>query len=233
MSLLIRCQNKLDKQLNFFQRLKIRRFATGIAFGGLLTFFAFGSMGMQGNHEGGKLVKNYFQTQQFIFQTDFAQGFEKDLSQLCENRKKASKASAADLNQVIDILIRHLKPVAQKLNKSRVPADSSLAYSRSVQVFAKAGEVTRGSSAMMLFHFLTDFLEFNYRDFPQESSYIDIPRFSFMCVPASALKNLGIDLARGAEEFGATDSISMEQLCTAARTVVANAELRVKNRDRS
>ncbi len=229
MSLLVRFQSQINLHLNSFQKLKMRRFATGIAFGSLLTFFAFGSMGMQSNHEDGKIVSSYFQTHQFKFKADFAMQFEKDLVSLCHNRKKGKNAGSADLNQIIDLLIKHLKPVAQKLNKTRVPADSCLDYSRSIQNYSKSREATRGSSAMMLFSFLSDFLEFNYRDFAQESSYTDIPRFNFMCVPTNALKNLGIDLARSADDFGATDAISMEQLCDAAKTIIANAEIRVKN----
>ncbi len=229
MSLLVRFQSQINSQLDCLQKLKMRRFATGIAFGSLLTFFAFGSMGMQGNHEGGKLVSNYFQTQQFKFHADFAVQFEKDLTALCQHRKKGKTAGSADLNQIMDLLIKHLKPVAQKYNKSRVPADSCLDYSRSIQNYARSREVTRGSSAMMLFHFLSDFLEFNYRDFPQESAYTDIPRFNYLCVPTNALKNLGIDLARNSDEFGTTDSIGIEQLCDAAKTIIANAEVRVKS----
>ncbi len=226
MTVVIRAQTFVNRQVSFIQRLKMRKFATGLAFGGLLSFFAFGSMGMQGSHENGRLLPSYFQAQQFSFHEDFAVRFEKDLQSLCRNRRQGEYANAADLHQVVDLLIRHLKPLAQKLNQGRFPADSSSDYTRALHNFSRGKEVTRGSSAMLLFHFLSDFLEFNYRDFPQESSYNDIPRFHFMCVPATALKSLGIDLAQSSEDFGMTEPIEIAQLCNAARTIVANAEIR-------
>ncbi|HNX78037.1 MAG TPA: hypothetical protein PLM07_01630 [Candidatus Rifleibacterium sp.] len=227
MTLMMRLQSHLNRNINYLNRFKLRRFATGLAFGGLLTFFAFGSMGMQSSHEDGKLASNYFKAQEFKFTADFAVKFEEDLARICAQRGRDASISSDDMHQIVDLLIKYLKPVARKLNKSRLPADSSVDYTRILHNFSQSGEATRGSGAMLLFNFLSDFLEFSYRDFPQESSYNDIPRFHFMCVPVVALKNLGIDLARSQEDFGITESISLEQFCQAARTIVSNAEIRL------
>ncbi len=230
MTILVRLQNQVNLNLSYLSRFRIRKFATGLAFGGLLTFFAFGSMGMQSNLEEGQLSHKYLANRTFEFKNDFAIQFEKDLLTLC--KKSDKEATVDDLNQVVDLLIQHLKPIARRLNRVRLPADTSSEYTGSLRNFSQSGMVTRGSSAMVFFQFLSDFLEFNYRDFPQESSYNDIPRFHFMCVPAAALRNLGLELARSQDNFGITDPISLKEICNAARTIVANAEIRV-NRNAS
>lgn len=222
----VRFQSMINRNINYLQKLRLRKFATGVSFGALLAFFAFGSMGMQSGSHRNLVEKAFHQTQSFDFQADFAVNFERDIEKLCQGRDVWQNAASADLNEVVDLLIRHLKPVAEKLNRTRLPAASSDVYARSLHNFSSNADVTRGSSAMMLFHFLSDFLEFNYRDFSQESSYDDIPRFHFMSVPATALKSLGVELAKSVEEFGITEPVSLQQLCDAARTIVANAEIR-------
>ncbi len=225
MTLSIKVQSFVNRRFNYLQKSRLRKFSTGLAFGTLLSVFAFGSMGMQSsdshiyNHERPAAIA-------FNFRADFAVNFENDLATVCAARVDQRHASAADLHQIVDLLIKHLKPLATRLNKKRIPADSSADYVRVVQNFSSSKEVTRGSSAMILFHFLSDFLEFSYRDFPQESSYKDIPRFHFMCVPANALKSTGVDLAKEQDEFAITEPIGIEQLCNAARSIVANAEIR-------
>ena len=96
MTALIRAQTFVNRQVSFMQRLKMRRFATGLAFGGLLSFFAFGSMGMQGNHENGRLLPSYFQAQRFSFHEDFAVRFEKDLQSPCLRFRQRDCRSAPD-----------------------------------------------------------------------------------------------------------------------------------------
>lgn len=225
MTVLVKLQNQINHNLSYLHRFRIRKFATGLAFGGLLTFFAFGSMGMQSHNEEEQFSHKYFAARTYDFKADFAVQFEKDLQKLCKNGGK--EASSDDLNQVVNLLIQHLKPVARRLNRLRLPADSAAEYTSNLRNFSQSGIITRGSSAMVFFQFLSDFLEFNYRDFPQESCYNDIPRFHFMCVPVTALRNLGLELGRNQEDFGVTDPISLTELCNAARTIVANAEIRI------
>ncbi|NCB40930.1 MAG: zinc ribbon domain-containing protein [Erysipelotrichia bacterium] len=223
----VRLQDFLNRKLNYLQKFKIKKFATGLAFGTLLTFFAFGTMGMQ-TTDNVVHTQSHDRVQQIKFHSEFAFNFDKELAIFCQNRDLKQNISHRDFNAILDLLIKHLRPIAEQQNKKRKPGASSNVYAQMLHNFSHSDNVTRGSSAMTLFHFLSDFLELNYRDFSQETSYNDIPRFHFMSAPAAALKSLNIKLAREENTFGIKDAVSLEQICTAAKNIVAIAEKRAE-----
>ena len=224
MTLKLRLQQAINRHISYLQKLKIRKFATGAAFGGLLALFAFGSMGMRADRE---LPVTAGQLNQGIvaeFYKPFALNFEADLKEIRRTLDPHRQAGLAELTNVVDLLIRHLRPIAIEAGVSRLPAESAGLYAKALHNFSRTKSMTRGSTTMILFHFLSDLLDFQYRDFSQESVYSDIPRFHFLTVPVNALNSLGIKIARDAETFGVTDQLTVGQLLDIARDVMLVAE---------
>lgn len=225
MSFTLRLQQSINNHLNLLQKIKIRKFVTGAAFGGMLALFAFSSMGMRANVNL-PVTAEVNQNNQVVadFYKPFALNFEAELKEMQSTIDPHRKAGLADLTTVIDMLIRHLRPIAMKAGIERLPAESAGTYSKALYNFSRSKSMTRGSTTVVVFHFLSDLLDFQYRDFSQDSRYSDIPRFHFLTVPANALTSLGINLARNAELFGINDSLTIGQLFDCAREIMLVAE---------
>ncbi len=234
MTLKLRLQQMINRHISFIQKIRIRKFAAGAAFGGMLALFAFGSMGMRSDLELQPATslteeQNIHLTGEFM--QPFALSFEAELSELRRELDPNRKAGLADLTQVVDLLIRHLRPVAINAGATRLPAESAGYYAKALHNFSKSKSMTRGSTTIILFHFLSDLLDFQYRDFSQDSKYNDIPRFHFLTVPANALTSLGMNIAREEEVFGINDSLTTGQLLDYARDVMVIAETSFEVRD--
>ncbi len=225
MSFKLRLHQAINRHLNLLQKFRIRKFATGAAFGGMLALFAFGSMGMRADVDLPATAR-VIQSQHVVtdFYKPFALSFEAGLKEMQKTIDSHRKAGLADLTSVVDLLIHHLRPVAIKAGIERLPAESAGAYSKALYNFSRSKSMTRGSTTVVMFHFLSDLLDFQYRDFSQDSRYSDIPRFHFLTVPANALTSLGINLARNEEVFGINDSLTIGQLFDCAREVMLVAE---------
>ncbi len=236
MTLKLRIQQVINRHIDFLQKIRLRKFAAGAAFGGMLALFAFGSMGMRSDVD--LLPAETFAVDEQRMGTEFwqpfAQSFEADLKELRRELDPHRKAGLSDLTRVVDLLIRHLRPVAINSGATRLPAESAGFYARALHNFSKSKSMTRGSTTVILFHFLSDLLDFKYRDFSQDSSYSDIPRFHFLTVPANALASLGVHIARDEEIFGINDSLTVGQLLDCARDVMVLAEtsFEVRNEER-
>ncbi|PKL47186.1 MAG: hypothetical protein CVV42_14025 [Candidatus Riflebacteria bacterium HGW-Riflebacteria-2] len=238
MTLRLTIQQAINQHLSFLQKIRIRKFAAGAAFGGMLALFAFGSMGMRADEDllpPVSLIEEQCSQASAEFCQPFSLSFEADLKELRRTIDPHRKAGLADLTRVVDLLIRHLRPVAINAGAQRLPAESAGSYSKALHNFSTSKSMTRGSTAVILFHFLSDLLDFQYRDFSQEGRYSDIPRFHFLTVPANALSSLGVKIARDEEVFGINDNLTVGQLFEYARDVmvVAETSFEVKNEDRN
>ncbi len=237
MTLKLRLQQVINRHIGLIQKIRIRKFAAGAAFGGILALFAFGSMGMRSDTDlmpDTILAEDQHNHLTGEFSQPFALSFDSELRELRRELDPHRKAGLADLTRVVDLLIRHLRPVAMSAGATRLPAESAGFYSKALYNFSKSKSMTRGSTTIILFHFLSDLLDFQYRDFSQDSKFTDIPRFHFLTVPANALTSLGVNIARDEEVFGINDSLTAGQLLDYARDVmlVAEASFQVKNEER-
>lgn len=221
----LRLQQTINRHINFLQKIKIRKFAAGAAFGGMLAFFAFGSMGMRADIELPVTTTTINQHHSAEFHKPFALSFEADLKEMRQSLDPHRQAGLADLTSMVDLLIRHLRPIAIEAGVSRLPAESAGVYARALHNFSKTKSMTRGSTTVILFHFLSDLLDFQYRDFSQESRYSDIPRFHFLTVPANALNSLGVHISRSDEVFGVNDHLTVGQMLEYGREIMAVAEI--------
>ncbi|EKD82588.1 MAG: hypothetical protein ACD_39C01199G0001 [uncultured bacterium] len=190
----------------------------------MLAFFAFGSMGMRADSELPAPTSTPYQRHITEFHKPFALSFEADLDEMRKNLDPHRQAGLADLTSMVDLLIRHLRPIAIDAGATRMPAESAGIYAKALHNFSKSKNMTRGSTTVILFHFLSDLLDFQYRDFSQESKYSDIPRFHFLTVPANALSSLGVNIARNDEVFGINDHLTVGQMFDYAREIMAVAE---------
>lgn len=230
LNLSMRLKRGINQQVSFFQRLKIKKFVTGLAFGLFLSFFAFGTMGMitdkdykmppqpLTNHRAATINQS----------SGLSRHFSKDLAKFMANTDMSKEATVKDLENIIELLIKYLAPIAEKANKTKFLAESAICYSGSLHNFSRQKGLTRGGTAMILFHFLADFLEVNYRDFSAESNYADIPRFHFLSVPAAALDNLGFTIAENTNNFGVNKPVRMDELLNVAQNVIALADKRIQ-----
>ncbi|KAF1080074.1 MAG: hypothetical protein GQF41_3541 [Candidatus Rifleibacterium amylolyticum] len=226
MTLKLRIQQVINRHIDFIQKIRLRKFATGAAFGGLLALFAFGSMGMRADEDILPTTSIAINQQQLKaeFSQPFALSFEADLREIRRELDPHRKADLTDLSRVVDLLIRHLRPVAKNAGATRLPAESAGLYAKTLHNFSKSKGMTRGGTTVILFHFLSDLLDFKYRDFSQESRYSDIPRFHFLTVPANAMNSMGVHIARDESVFGINDSLTVGQLLDYAREVMFVAE---------
>lgn len=230
----LRLQQTINQHINFIQQIRIRKFVAGAAFGGLLAFFAFGSMGMRADIEAPIAhTSSLTQYHKAEFHQSFALSFEEDLNRLRQTQDPHRQAGLADLTSVVDLLIRHLRPIALQAGVTRLPAESAGVYARALHNFSKSKGMTRGSTTIILFHFLSDLLDFQYRDFSQESRYTDIPRFHFLTVPANALSSLGVHISRDEEVFGVNDHLTVGQVHEYAREIMAVAEVSFEDKKQS
>jgi hypothetical protein len=229
MSLQIRLQSYLNRKITYLQRLRMRKFVTGAAFGSLLAFFAFGSMGMisENNDHPVSAVSEKISIDSVQLNSAAATIFDNELATRLSGRDLDTIASVSDLETIMDLLIQHLRPVAEKLNKKRFPQESARNYSCLLHNFSRENELSRGATALMLFHFLSDFLELNYSDYSEAESFSDIPRFHFLSAPAAAVTRLGLNIAGSNHEFGINDPVSLLELQSFARRVMALAEPRL------
>lgn len=226
MSLQIRLRLFIYKNLNYIQRFRIKKFAAGLSFGIFLSFFAFGTMGM--------VTENYTyptaETEEFEqvpaprLYSRFARNINKELASLMTSRDMGQKASVEDFEAILGMLLKHLRPIAEKVNKNRFPEESAKSYSIGLHNFSRFDGLTRGGATMMLFQFLSDFLEFNYRDFKVEKFFSDVPRFHFLSVPVAALDKFGLKMAGSNETFGISEPILVEELFKATQAIIGLAE---------
>ncbi len=228
----IRYRKKLNAFLNPFQQIKIKRFFAGIAFGTLLALFAFSSMGMKYYapealpEEKDEIIPITYDDS--VVNSTILKSLSSDLDNYCLEKDENEVASIDEMNVIVDIMIRNLNHIAQRINKKRFPLDSAQSYLDQERSIKQEKELTRGNATLMFFAYLSDMLELKYKDFTQGSSYDDIPRFNIMDAPANALKKYNIKLAASKDRFGVNERITLGELCEAAKQVAMLTVQRAK-----
>lgn len=217
-----------NKLLNPFQQIKLKRFLAGIAFGTLLGLFAFSSMGMKYAHEPdpNKVVSIPTMIDEAVMKSDILMKVNADIDDFCLDRDVKKNATNGELNAIMDIMIKDLNFVALRTNKTKKPFETSLEYAEQQHCTETGKEVTRGSSAMMFFAYVSDLLELKYKDYTKGSKYNDIPRFHMMDVPTAALKEHDIKLAKSDDHFAPNEPVQLSVLCDAAKQVAVLAAQR-------
>lgn len=225
----VRYRRKVNSLFNPFQQIKIRRFFAGIAFGTLLALFACSSMGMKySTSEELRPVQPEVNEEETVLTDDvlnshILKNVSSDLEDFCMEREKDKSASSGELNAIIDIMIRNLNHIAQRVNTTKQPLDTANEYLEQKRNIKLGEKATRGTSGQMFFAYMSDLLELQYKDYAKGSSYTDIPRFNYMEAPSTALKKHNIKIAASDERFGVNEEITITELCDAARQVAALA----------
>ena len=200
-TLSVRYRRKLNNLLSPFQQIKVKRFFAGIAFGTLLTLFAFSSMGMKYNvsdtdnetiSETNDFIPIYDEN---IQNSALLKSVSSDIENYCLEKDINQKATFSDLNIILNILIKNLNHIAKTINKNKFPFDEAKSYFEKEPSIKADENLTRGSSALVIFAYISDLFELKYKDYTKGSNYKDIPRFNIMEVPATALSKHNIKLS--------------------------------------
>ncbi len=225
----VRYRRKVNSLFNPFQQIKIRRFFAGIAFGTLLALFACSSMGMKYSTSEElrptqpEITEETIVLTEDVLNSHILQRVSSDLEDFCMEREESKSASSGELNAIIDIMIRNLNHIAQRVNTTKQPLDTANEYLEQKRNIKLGEKATRGTSGQMFFAYMTDLLELQYKDYAKGSSYTDIPRFNYMEAPSTALKKHNIKIAASDERFGVNEEITLTELCDAAKQVAALA----------
>ena len=230
----VRYRRKVNSLLNPFQQIKIKRFFAGLAFGTLLALFACTSMGMKyyvpelnETREKKQIVSALDES---VMNSYILKNVNSDLEDFCLEREKTKVATCGELNAIVDILIKNLNHIAYRINKNKKPLDTALDYLDQQKCLKQSGNATRGTVALMLFAYLSDLFELQYKDFTKGTGYSDIPKFNLMEAPCSALKKHNIKIAISENRFGVNEEITLGELCEAAKQITALAVQRANEK---
>lgn len=226
----VRFHSRINQNLSYLFRLKIKKFAAGIAFGSLLGIFAFGSMGM---HSDSKIpTKSIISTYQnsFLQNENHVSGAIDELTTFRNSRVQEKFANFNDLRRFAEILQKKLGSVTKLDSMMGEEEKSPDYYINKIRNFSKKGDLNKGSAAILLYNLASDILDLSYKDFDEESRFKDIPRFHFLSIPVGALSSLGINMERDSENFGISDNVTVEQLFQAGLGLAYATEVRLKQR---
>lgn len=223
-SLLVNVSTRVQRYVCNSSWLKLKKFATGLSFGAVLSVFALFSTGMNPvvspNLIGAGEVSSLRSGLSYI-----SAGVEGKLLEI--EKDSGRRAGIKDLKKVTDILLGAVAPAAKHINSNRYPSTDSSRYLRRLDL-SKDSRVSRAEVAMVFYNILADFLEFNYHDFSEQSIYSDIPRHHIMSLPVTALYFLDIDISRSETVFGTDDFLDIKHLIDATRSVLLLADYRLK-----
>ena len=214
-------------------RTRMRSLSAGLAFGGLLTIFAFGSMGMYSpswrtiapSWEMNKPGEERLATRN-------GREAQADLESFLGSQDDPTRAlTQRDLVRVGNLLLESFgSAVDPEGVRPGLNLNGSMRYLQSIARSGKNAEeaaVTRGDVAVFFFRLMSDLFEVpsvevsNYR-------YSDIPRYHFMNLPVETLDALGLHLARCEKVFGGEDEVTLTWLSERSIEVVRSCEARLK-----
>lgn len=195
-----------------------RQIGTGFAFGGLLAFFAFGSLGMTSpNHRGITPSEGMAGVSQ---PGDESRASGADcLIGLRDWRNDAGEASReASLKDLMQVGRKIIDGLSEDGTDSS-PVDSNkdadkIRYLQGLRSGLSAEEgkpLRRGDVALFFYRIAGSNLDVSLRSFP-ETTYSDIPRHHYMTVPVRTLESLGVRIARNDTVFGSDDPMTVGSL---------------------
>ncbi|HOT27553.1 MAG TPA: zinc ribbon domain-containing protein [Candidatus Ozemobacteraceae bacterium] len=214
-----------------------RQIGTGFAFGGLLAFFAFGSLGMTSpNHRAIAPAEGMAGVSQPGV-ADQVSGVD-CLTGLRDWRNDAGEATReASLKDLMQVGRKVLDGLSED-GTDGSPADSSkdadkIRYLQGLRSGLSAEEgkpLRRGDVALFFYRIAGSNLNVSLRAFP-ETTYSDIPRHHYMTVPVRTLESLGVRIARNDAVFGSDDAMTVGSLGKIAADFLSQAKLLRKSDD--
>ncbi len=208
-----------------------KQIGTGFAFGGLLAFFAFGSLGMTSPNHRAIIPAEGMAGVSQPCGAGQASGVD-CLTGLRDWRNDAGEttreASLKDLMQVGRKILDGLSD--DGTNGS--PIDShkdaeKIRYLQSLRsgLSAEEGKPLRRSDVALFFYRIAGSnLNVSLRSFP-ETTYSDIPKHHYMTVPVRTLESLGVRIARNATVFGSDDPVTVGSLGKIAADFLSQGKL--------
>jgi hypothetical protein len=228
MTLKIRLSMLINRRFSSLYRIRFRKFAAGLTFGGLLGVFAFGSMGMRSDAVNDFNNKASMPVIEQSFTNNHFTSAIARLNEFRNSRDPEQPVKAGDLQALTAILLQHLRLFNSE--STSFANKSAIDYLNSIKNFSRQGSLNRGSVAMLFFNLATEVLDLTYKDFPDHATYKDIPRFHFLHIPANALTELGINISRNQKEFGMQDQVTINQLFYAGHALLQATESRLKQK---
>ena len=235
--LAIRWQDRIwqrwERSLLPLTRQRIRGFASGMAFGGLVTVFAFGSMGMT-SPTWRTMTPAWEMTRPGVKApaTEPGRQLQADLESYLDSQSDPSRPlSQRDLVRVGNLLLERFGRVVDPDDIRPGPNfNGAMRYLQSLQRGGEdpgASPVKRGDVAVFFYRLMKDLFEIPIVE-NATLQYSDIPRFHFMNLPVETLEALGLHLARGNKVFGGEDVVSLSWLSQRSIEVVRSCEARLK-----
>lgn len=229
MTFAARVSKLINSHIDYILQLRLRRFVAGASFGTLLALFTLGSMGMRSSTDIGTSSVVRVQTaKHYASASKFTQPIKQEISQWLSLYEKNQLAELSHLVRITDIILKHLAPVATFINGNKPMAASANEYLKLLNNFSKSGKLTRGSAAIIVFNFLSDFIGFTYKDFQDKGQFSDIPKYHFLSIPATALNQLGIFSEYRNREFRPTKAMTLAELNEIAKSIITVAEIHIK-----
>ena len=229
-TLQIRIKKWFNDNISYINKFKLKKFAAGFCFGIFLAMFAFGSVTSKNDET------NLFPSSQtqIAFSTSQNQSFFSvgALKELCQWKADLTNSQAAtynDLIKVSNIIIKHLKPQLTQEVSSQL-TNKSNAYLKYVNTGNNNlnNLITRGTTALFLYHLAADIFQFSYKDFSGIREFDDIPRFHALSVPVEALETLGVHICKTSKFLGKHENLTVENLFSLANSLLVAGESQVK-----
>jgi len=226
-----RLWNELRQWFGRLSGFNVRNAVTGFAFGGLLTFFAFGTMGMtSSNHM--TIVPEDAKTGISLSQAIKSAPPPDSLAGIRDWRIRAGEAaddaSLKDLTQVGRKLLDALSPRSGDNESTGLFCEAErLRYLQGLRSGLATDEtkpLRRSDVALFLYRMASDILDASPVSVP-EPDYSDIPRHHYMTIPIRTLESLHVSISRNKAIFGSDDPITVSALGKIAAEFLSKASL--------
>lgn len=227
-----RLEQHWENMLSFASRRRLRNFGAGIAFGGMLTFFALGSLGMTTPPE--KVVKPVWEqasAKNITTETTEAVGsvaWRALASKLSEDRP----ATLEDLRTIGMLFMREFESL---------PTDDPSGFQSCQHMADRLFPVTmsdentgqplkRSTMTLFFFQVLREIFRMPIPNVKQ-SSCVDVPRFHMFHLPIETLRSLHLDPCRSEDTFGDADHVNLQDLIAFTSDFIKLGEAHKANRD--
>ena len=238
-----RLRSKWEQLVSFRSRLKLKNFSIGFALGGLISIFAFGSVGMnatQQNFSAQSMPGSLPPIQAEKYSAHLPAYSAQDLGFVLPEAVKSFDLAKAWLasdspwaNATFqDILMLGrlvLYPFTKLTEQTPGELDTSSFLPVPENYSPENGHRPIDRSTMTLFFFklVQNGLKVTPPP-PPATTRQDIPRFHFMNLPIFTLTSVGLDVCRNEKYFGAKDNISRAELFEIVIRAISLAEARTK-----
>lgn len=228
-----RIRQRWDETFAPITRTRFKSLSTGLAFGGLLTVFAFGSMGMYSpSWQAVTPAWEMNKPGEERLSTETGRQTKADLEAFLESQEDSSRRlTQRDLVRVGNLLLESFgAAIDPDGTRPGLNLNGAVKYLQTLQKSgdsAAEAEVRRGDVAVFFYRLMSDLFEVPTIE-AASHQYSDIPRYHFMNLPVETLDALGLHLARGEKVFGGDDAVTLSWLSERSIEVVRSCEARLK-----